>query len=168
MSIDIFNEKKENNLKLKENFGFQKKDKCIWLVKLSDKKLIVDLREAFVNLPVCFLIEMPNIETEKLGKNIIATSNIPEKYLSWFDFIVCDKNINCLQKYLKKGVVPIISKQNPLKTILKDFNALKNIWNSYIYESENKWLIFEALVRYLENYKFPFDNKNLVKNVLDI
>lgn len=168
MNLDIFNQKKEYNTKLKDKYWLLKKDKPIWLIKLTDKNLIKELRDAFVNLPSSFIIEIENIETEKLGKNIVATSKIPEEYLVWFDFIVCDKNISSIKKYLEKGITPIISKTNPLKSLLKEFNPMKNDWNSYIYEEENKWLIFHSLVRYLENYKFPFDNKNLVKNVLDI
>lgn len=168
MRQDIFKQKREYNTKLKDKYWFLKKDKSIWLVKLSDKNLIKELRDAFINLPSSFIIEIENIETEKLGKNIVATWKIPENYLIGFDFIICDKNISSLKKYLERWITPIISKNNPLKSILKDFDAMKNQWNSFIYEFENKWWIFYSLVRYLENYKFPFDNKNLVKNILDI
>ena len=121
-----------------------------------------------MDLPVAFIIEMENIETEKLWKNIVATSKVPESYLVWLDFVICDKDISSLKKYLENWITPIISQNNPLKSILKEFNPIKNEWNSFIYENENKWSIFYSLVRYLENYKFPFDNKNLVKNVLNI
>ena len=77
MNQNIFNQKKEYNLKLKEKFWLLNKEKAIWLVKLSDKNLIKELRDAFINLPVNFVIEMDNIDTEKLGKNIVATSKIP-------------------------------------------------------------------------------------------
>lgn len=169
MNTNIFNQKKEISLKLKNRYDFLRKNKCIWLIKLSDKNLIIDLRDALVNLPVSFVIEMNWLkEEEKLWKNIVATWKVLNENLIWFDFLICDKDISCLKKYLEKWIVPIISKQNPLKTILKDFNAIKNTWNAFLYEVENKWLIFEALVRYLENYKFPFDNKNLIKNILNI
>ncbi|MBF0913876.1 hypothetical protein HXK64_02895 [Candidatus Gracilibacteria bacterium] len=81
--------------------------------------------------------------------------------------MICDKEASSLKKYLEKGVTPIISKNNPLKSILKEFDPAKNIGNSFLFESENKWQIFYSLVRYLENYKFPFDNRNLVKNILN-
>ena len=168
MNQKIFSAKKEYNLKLKEKYWFLKKEKAIWLVKLSNKNLIIELRDAFLDLPVAFIIEMENIETEKLWKNIVATSKVPESYLVWLDFVICDKDISSLKKYLENCITPIISQNNPLKSILKEFNPIKNEWNSFIYENENKWSIFYSLVRYLENYKFPFDNKNLVKNVLNI
>ena len=157
MNQKIFSAKKEYNLKLKEKYWFLKKEKAIWLVKLSNKNLIIELRDAFLDLPVAFIIEMENIETEKLWKNIVATSKVPESYLVWLDFVICDKDISSLKKYLENWVTPIISQNNPLKSILKEFNPIKNEWNSFIYENENKWSIFYSLVRYLENYKFPFD-----------
>ena len=101
MNQKIFSAKKEYNLKLKEKYWFLKKEKAIWLVKLSNKNLIIELRDAFLDLPVAFIIEMENIETEKLWKNIVATSKVPESYLVWLDFVICDKDISSLKKYLK-------------------------------------------------------------------
>jgi hypothetical protein len=37
-----------------------------------------------------------------------------------------------------------------------------------MFKQENSWDIFYSIIRYLENYKFPYDNKALVKNILDI
>lgn len=169
MDLNVFNEKKEGNLKIKEKFWFQKKDKCCWLVKLADKSMIIELRDAFLWLPACFVIEMEGVSwVEKLGKNIVAVNKIDEKILIWFDFIICDNNVSSLKKYLEKGIAPIISRNNPFKSILSDFDPIKNTGNAFIYDIENKWWVFQGLIRYLENYKFPFDNKNLVKKVLDI
>jgi hypothetical protein len=51
---------------------------------------------------------------------------------------------------------------------LTEFNASKVEWNAFIFESNALCDIYYAIIRYLENYKFPYDNKALVKNVLDI
>ena len=45
---------------------------------------------------------------------------------------------------------------------------ISNTWNSFLYDSDIMWSMFYALVGYLENSKFSFDNKNLVKNVLEV
>lgn len=168
MNQNIFNEKKENKLKLKEKYSLLKKNNILWLIKISDKNLIKDLRDAFLILPVNFIIEIEDIETENLWKNIVATWKINDSLLLGFDFLICDNNISWLKKYLEKWIAPIISEKNHFISILKEFNPAKNEWNSYMYETENKWQIFYALIRYLENYKFPYDNKNLVKNILNI
>jgi hypothetical protein len=73
-----------------------------------------------------------------------------------------------LSKYLKLWIVPIISANNTLKSVLREFNPMKNEWNAYIFQENNEWHIFYAIARYLENSKFPFDNKNLTKNVIEL
>ena len=169
MNKNIFSEKGEINTKLKDKYWLLKKNKLVWIVKLSDKNLIIDLRDALVNLPVWFILEIDWAKSdEKIGKNIVATSKVEDTDLSWFDFIICDSKTEYLKKYLDLGIVPIISKNNQLWNILTEYNPAKNEWNSYIYDKENKWDIFYALVRYMENAKFPADNKFLVKNILEM
>jgi hypothetical protein len=144
------------------------KTKPLWLVKISNKSLIKYLRDAFLILPAFFVLEIDWVDTEKLWENIVAIGKIDSNELIWFDFILCDNNIKNLNKYFQVWIVPIVSSKSSLSSILKEFAPMKNEWNSYIFDEEDKWSIFYALVRYLENFKFPFDNKNLVKNVLDI
>jgi len=164
----VLREKKEKNLALKKSFWLIQKNKALWLIKLSNKALIKDLRDWFLSLPVSFVVQIDWIETELLGKNIVATSKVDDKDLIWFDFIVCDDEIENLSKYLEKWVAPIISNNSHLASILREYNPVKNEGNTYFYENTDKWNIFYSIVRYMENYKFPFDNKNLVKNILSI
>lgn len=164
----VVKEKKEKNILLKKKFGLPSKDKALGLIKINNKVLIKDLRDGLLALPAWFILEIAGVETEKLGENIVATAKIEENDLIWFDFIVCDDSIDNLNKYLELGVSPIISTKNHLNSILKEFNPVKNEGNSYLFESLDKWSIFYSIVRYLENYKFPFDNKNLVKNVINL
>lgn len=169
MNHNIFSEKKDWNFKLKEKYFLSKTNKAIWLIKITNKNLIVELRDAFLALPANFVIENEEIsQTEKLWKNIVATKKVPENLLLWFDFLICDDDICTLNRYLEKWIAPIIPKKNHFNSIFKEFNPAKSEGNSFLYDSENKWQIFYSLVRYLENYKFSFDNKNLVKNILDI
>jgi len=164
----ILKEKKEKNILLKNKFRLPLKDKAIWLVKITNKVLIKDLRDWLLTLPSSFIVEVDWATTEKLWENIIATSKIDENYLIWFDFIVCDDSIKNLNKYFELGITPLISSKNHLNSILKEFNPVKNEGNSYLFESLDKWSVFYSIVRYLENFKFPFDNKNLVKNVINL
>jgi hypothetical protein len=71
-------------------------------------------------------------------------------------------------EYFKNGIIPIIYNSNHISGILTEFNASKVEWNAFIFESNALCDIYYAIIRYLENYKFPYDNKALVKNVLDI
>ena len=165
---NVLKEKKERSDLLKNKLWLIKKNKALWLIMLTNKSIIKDLRDWLVNLPSGFVVYVNGIETEKLWNNVVATWNISEEDYIWFDFIVCDDDIENLKSYLEKGITPLISSKNHFSSLLKEFNPLKNEWNSYMYNHMDKWTIFYTIVRYLENYKFPFDNKNLVKNVLAI
>ena len=164
----VLKEKREKNILIKRKFWLLQKNKTLWLIKISNKALIKDLRDWLILLPASFVFEIDWIETDKLWKNIIATSKIEEKDLIAFDFIICDDDIKNLDKYLWFGITPLVSSKNTFKSILKEFNPIKNEWNSFQFQSLDKWSIYYALIRYLENYKFSYDNKNLVKNVLKI
>lgn len=164
----ILKEKKEKNTILKTKYSLAKKHKAIWLIKISNKTLIRDLRDAFLVLPSNFILEVEWAPTEKLWENILATDKINNADLIAFDFIIVTDEITWLNKYFELWITPIVSWSHCLKSVLTEFNPMKNEWNSYIFSKDDKWSIFYAINRYLENYKFPFDNKNLVKNVLDI
>jgi hypothetical protein len=95
-------------------------------LKLSDKVLIKNLRDALVVFPVVFILEMDGVETDKLSENLIVTAKIKPDELLGFDFVVCDENVKNLNKYLELGIVPIAPIKNPLKSVLKEFNPMKN------------------------------------------
>lgn len=164
----VLKEKKEKNILLKKKLLLSSKNKAIWLIKINSKTLIKELRDALLVLPCDFVIEVEWANNEKLGDNVIAVSKIESSMLIWFDFVVCDDNIDSLKSYFELWITPIISTKNHLSSLLKEFNPVKNEGNSYLFDSLEKWNIFYAIIRYLENYKFPFDNKNLVKNVVNI
>ncbi len=165
--INILAEKKENSLKLKKALGLLLKFKPLWLIKLNNKELTKDLIKWLKSLPAGFVVYIKDIKTEIISKNIVITWKLENEVLSGFDFIVCDKEINDIGLYINQWITPIINRNDNQKFNLWEFNPLKNEWNSFFYEDENKWDIFYTIVRYMENYKFPFDNKNLVKNVLN-
>lgn len=168
MDNSIFDIKKEKNKKLKKDLWLGQKYMPLWLIKLKNKELIRELRDAFLTVNAWFIIEIDWIENEKLWENIIAVSKINKNDLAWFDFVLFDDLDDDINKYIQNWVTPIVKNNNHLSSILKQFNPLKNEWNSFIYEEFNKWSIFAWIIKYLENFKFPFDNKNLVKNVLSI
>jgi hypothetical protein len=111
-------------------------------------------------------VYIKNQKTEIIYKNAVITWELDNDVLSWFDFIVCDDDLSDIKSYIEKGITPITLRKNHLSTSLTEFNPLKNEWNSFFFEDLNKWDIFYTIVRYMENYKFPFDNKNLVNNLL--
>jgi len=163
---EILTEKKKISEQLKNKYNLNKKNKILWLININDLDILEKLINWISHIPINAVI----ISQKDFWKqdNVKYLEKQDEKELMWYDFIICDECENDLLKYLKKWIVPIVQKDNYLNNILKEFNPVKTEWNSYFYEKVNEWSIFYAIVRYIENYKFPYDNRNLVKNVLEI
>lgn len=85
-----------------------------------------------------------------------------------FDFFLCNGETENMQEMLTEWIVPILYEKNYLSWLLQEFNPIKGEGNCFLYKQENKWSMYTALVKYLENYKFPYDNKSLVKNTVQI
>jgi len=164
----VLAEKKENSLKLKRVLWILLKFKPLWLIKLSNVDLSNELIDWLKSLPAGFVVYLKWVDTKIISSNIVIIWSLDNSILSWFDFVVCDNEISNINSYIEKWITPIIIKDNHLQWILNEFNPLQNEWNAFFYEKLNKWDIFYVIVRYMENYKFPFDNKNLVKNILKI
>ena len=163
---EILKEKKQISDNIKNLYSLPKKNKSIWLIKLKNTDLLKPLIDGLKYLPSNFIIESNSINEEEY--NNIKFSNNTNKLRIGFDFLVCDEEIEELNDYLSKWIVPIIINTSHLSSILKEFNPIKNEWNSYLFKENNQYDIYYAIIRYLENYKFPFDNKNLVKNVCEM
>lgn len=161
-------EKKSTNAELKKNYGLFQKHKPLGLIKLSNKQMSQELIEWLKVLSAAFVVVIDDSKEEQIAKNVVITHNVDTKTLSGFDFVVWDDEISQISNYTNAWVTPIINRDNHLNTILKEFNPLKNEGNSFHYDELNHWAIFYTIVRYMENYKFPFDNKNLIKNVLSV
>ncbi|MCD5385063.1 hypothetical protein LRZ95_00160 [Candidatus Gracilibacteria bacterium] len=164
----ILAEKKENSLKLKKTLGILLKFKPLGLIILSNEDLTHSLIKGLKFLPAGFVIYVEGIKTEILSKNVVITGSLEGELLSGFDFIVTDNKFDNIDMYISLGITPIVNRDNIfVNGLLEEFNPIQNTGNSFFYEKDNKWDIFYTIVRYMENYKFPFDNKNLVKNVLN-
>ena len=93
MSTEIFNQKKEKNTTLKKDLWLKEKHKPLWLIKLSNKEVIKDLRDGLLTITAWFVIEVDWVAKEKIWDNIAVVSNVKESDLPGFDFIICDDDI---------------------------------------------------------------------------
>lgn len=163
MSENIFTIKNKYSKTLKDCFNFKNKNKPTWLIILNDDQNIDFLLEGLEILSCDFVIKTQKEIEKKL--NIISSKDIKKDLLLWFDFVVWDNDIENLQEYFKSWITPIVPQNNYLSSILKEFDPISSEWNSFVYTNNNKWSIYYAIIRYLENYKFPYDNRNLIKNI---
>ncbi|NDK07774.1 hypothetical protein EOM39_00840 [Candidatus Gracilibacteria bacterium] len=163
---EILNEKKRQAESIKSKYKLLKKNKILGVIVMDNKEILSDLLKGLSVLPIDLIV----LSKEEFGQynSMVYMDNIADNTLFGVDFIVCDNCMGKLGDYLKKGIVPIVSKNNYLNNILNEFNPVKSEGNAFFYEEDNVWSIFYAIIRYLENHKFPYDNRNLVKNVIDI
>ncbi len=166
MSESILTEKKKYSKILKDYYHFNTKNKATGLILLQDEASIDFLLDGLEVLSCDFVVKTKKQLWAKL--NIVTSWEIKKDLLMWFDFVVSDNEMEGLWEYFKLGIVPILPNNNHLSGILKEFDPLQSEWNSFFYLNQNKWSLYASVIRYLENYKFPYDNRNLVKNVMSI
>jgi len=100
-----------------------------------------------------FIIIPDNNENRR---KIYAASNM---------IIVPANSDECLEeskKAMAYGVVPIMMQND----FAEDYNPVEEKGNSFIFEKESIWNVFTALVRAMENFKFPYDWKNIQANAM--
>lgn len=162
----LLKQKKEYSDNIKIDFKLLKRNKALWFILINDKKVLSELIIWLSYLPANFIILWDNFLKKQY--NNISFSNNVDDFSIWFDFLVCNECNKNIINYFKQWIVPIIKNDNYFSSLLTEFNAIKTQWNSFIFNNNNSWDIYYAIIRYLENYKFPYDNKSLVKNVLEI
>ncbi len=160
----ILKKKRTDKENLLLNYNFKNKNYPLWLIILEDNLINNKLIDTLSILPSNFLIcthkKLEEIENVKL-LNIWIDS-------FWFDFLVNDNYEDNFINFLRKWIIPIVLEKHYISSLLKEFNAKNIEWNAFIFSNSNIFEIFYAIIRFLENYKFPYDHKALVKNVLDI
>lgn len=164
---ELLKEKQTIASNIRKKYKLPAKNKALGLIYIKNEILLDKLSQWLQNLPANFVVV---VETTKISehKNIKYINKLPDFWLLGFDFVVWDSQLVQIWNYLKNGVVPVIPRKNSMWSVLSDYNAAKSEGNSFLYELENEWDVFYTIARYLENYKFPYDNKNLVKNVFEV
>lgn len=150
---------------IKKTFNLPKRSKILVAINFSDKQMQQKISKWLSVLPVNFILIWGE-KNDKIGKNTCHVNALEEIKSLWIDAILCDCKELSLEKYMKEGIVPSVNEKNYLGKILSEFSAARGEWNAYLYEDDSYWSAYYALIRYLENLKFPYDNRNLVKNVL--
>ncbi|OIO76209.1 hypothetical protein CO024_01040 [Candidatus Gracilibacteria bacterium CG_4_9_14_0_2_um_filter_38_7] len=99
--------------------------------------------------------------------NIITVEKVSQNDLVGFDFFVFDneyEGVDVIQ-YMKAGITPIMPEQNVFSGMLQEFNPMKFEGNGFFWNSDNPYCIFQKVVAYTENIKFPEDRRVLLKNI---
>lgn len=80
-------------------------------------------------------------------------------------FSTDDETITQVNTALSKGVIPIVSHDFPME-ILQNYNPNLENGNCFMYYKLSPWSIFASLIRTYENYRFPYDWKQICKSAV--
>ncbi|USN58818.1 MAG: hypothetical protein H6767_01680 [Candidatus Peribacteria bacterium] len=92
--------KRKESEKVKEQYGFPKKNKAIGLIHIEDTALLKGVLEGLEVLPVNFFV-LSSEKLSKLPKNVEVLSTLDIKGEA-IDFVVCDDCEGNLPDLLKK------------------------------------------------------------------
>lgn len=71
-----------------------------------------------------------------------------------------------LIEIVQAGVVPILPEMNSYGKSFSQFNPMRFEGNAFLYNTMNVYTLFEQIVRYMENVRFPEDRNVLLQNVV--
>ncbi len=74
---------------------------------------------------------------------------------------------HALRDALAYGAVPLARTQ-AFPELLTDYNPNQEKGDSFLFPSYDIWHIFAAIVRATENYRFPYDWKNIAREGMEM
>ncbi|MCH8518227.1 hypothetical protein LAT59_00475 [Candidatus Gracilibacteria bacterium] len=162
---ELFTSKTEARDILKDRYNLPKRSKVLIALSFTDSDITNFLLPGLEVLPVNFIIFGKGISTIQ-AKNITYIDSKENFDMMGVDAIFGNCEDIILEKKMRLGVVPIMNQKNYLGKILSEFQPARGEGNAYLYEDNSPWSAYYALIRYIENHNFPYDNRNLVKNVV--
>jgi len=162
---DLISSKTEARDELKTKHNLPRRSKILIGIKLWKTSVSKEFISGLSILPANFIVfSEKKIELDEKNIRIQDSESLCD--MNGFDAFISECSDIKIEKLMEAGVVPIVNSGNYLWKILSEFHPWRAEGNSYLFESWSHWSAYYALIRYLENHKFPYDNRNLVKNVL--
>ena len=183
-SVRTLEHKIENKLALQENLSWPSEKKvpviCI-PTGMTDKlggALLQEVLPGLMSLGFELLILGKGSEeygkiftqlTKQNGHRIAILEDTDEKRRAMYAaadlalFLTDPSSLPELQLALRYGAVPIA----PATKALENYNPVQESGNAFLYEKEDKWNCFAAIVRALETFKFPFDWRTIQRHCME-
>ncbi|MDP2103925.1 MAG: hypothetical protein Q8K26_03325 [Candidatus Gracilibacteria bacterium] len=151
---------------LQTQYTLPKSVGSIGLIGIKDpikRKFVLEGISAIGMGSVVLCTEQEDIE------NIACVEKINQNELVGFDFFVFDNEHEGIDvvKCMKAGIVPIMPDKNVFAGMLREFNPMKFEGNGFFWSGESPYCIFQKIVSYTENIKFPEDRRVLLKNIVE-
>jgi len=68
------------------------------------------------------------------------------------------------QQAMRYGAIPVI----PPQPFAEDYNPNQERGNAFVYAKDSPWSLFATLIRAVENFKFPYDWKNIQAMAMEL
>ncbi len=164
-SISVLKQAAKNSLKTQ--FNFSKAVPSVWIVAIENEKIRNFILEWISDIWLSAVVVGKNVQNIEL-KNIAFIDKLNSNALQWFDFFVYDNEVDGVDvvKYMSAWIVPIMPVENTYSWIIKEFNPMRFEWNWFLWKNSSAFCIFEKIISYIENIKFPEDKRVLLKNVI--
>lgn len=147
MPTNLKNSKEEHRASLMHSLALGKTTRALVIRYVSDADIQEFLEQATRSIHVVLLDDTP--ENRK-----------------WADAFITDNWLNTpTNELMQSALVPIGPQEWAREIRLSEFNPMKFEGNAFLFEEKDRYQIFAALIRYLENVKYPGDKRILLKNV---
>ncbi len=154
----------KNNLKVQ--YWISKWTTHIWIIAIEDKVKRDFLARGLSDIWIWVIVLWT--EEDLWISWVSSTVKLNPNSLVWFDFFIYDNEFDWVDvvQYMTVWIVPIMPENNTFTWILKDFNPMKFEWNWFFWKKDSPFCMFEKVISFLENIKFPEDKRVLLKNVM--
>ena len=183
-SKKMIQNKEKNKVAFCQDFGLPYDKKvallCITfpLTEKNNISIIQDVMNGILEMPVEIVltaIGTPKYQkyftdlSKEVGKQIVIIPDNDEnkrKIYAASNMILapCDSD-ECLDEVkqaMQYGVIPIVSDQD----FVTNYDPVQENGNAFVYSKGSPWSFFATLVRAFENFKFPYDWKNIQVNAM--
>ena len=143
-------EKEQKRDLLQRHLGASKKTRAIIITDIADSMIDAFLQNG----------------ADILDVTIVSRSSVPPDLQSGADAYISDSTDQAtLCTLMREQIVPIVPSSLADSMKLSEFNPMKFEGNAFLFDSLSVYTVFEKLVRYLENIRYPGDKRTLLQNL---
>lgn len=162
MSLSLSALRKEKQISrkgLKKKYPLSQSSQSLLFLDIADSHIRNELIEACTLIDISVFLSSPTHDA--------PAPVYVEKDFAGFDIFVTDMERTFpIIDMMHAWVVPILPEKNSYGTAFTQFNPMRFEGNAFLYKKMNVFSIFEQIIRYLEDVRFPEDKNILLQNVI--
>lgn len=125
-----------------------------------------------VRVVIADYLDSPQIRLELIDAcavlNIALLRDVPSELLAGCDAFLSDQGRihGDILSLIQKGVVPILPRKNSYGKAFSEFLPMQFTGNAFLFSEPHPIVILEQICRYMENSRYPWDRRILLKNLM--